>query len=204
MPVTARYLALGDSFTIGTGSTPEQAFPAGLARRWREAGCVVELRNLGVNGYTTDDVTQQELPVFDSFAPVFVTLAVGANDIVRGRSEEDYRTRVRAMLVTLTAPRAGRTTPRVITLPQPDWSLSPAAASFGDVRETAAKIERFNQILHEESDAVGARYVDLFPLMRQQAQAGMIAGDGLHPSSAAYDAWAGALAETLPRPCQAP
>lgn len=45
-----RYLALGDSFTIGTGSSREQAFPARLAARC--AGRM-ELRDLAVNGYST-------------------------------------------------------------------------------------------------------------------------------------------------------
>ena len=34
----ARYLSLGDSFTIGTGSSAAQAFPSRLAARWRHRG----------------------------------------------------------------------------------------------------------------------------------------------------------------------
>ncbi len=40
---------------------------------------------------------------------------------------------------------------------------------------------------------MGARWVDLFPTMRREAEAGMIARDGLHPSAAAYDGWAEVL-----------
>ena len=56
----------------------------------------------------------------------------------------------------------------------------------------------FNAILREEVERAGGTYVDLFPLMVQQAQQKMLAGDGLHPSSAAYDAWAEALYQALP------
>ena len=55
-PTSIRYLALGDSFTIGTGTTPDKAFPAILAGKWRAAGRAVELLNPAVNGYTTDDL----------------------------------------------------------------------------------------------------------------------------------------------------
>src|SRR5687767_6022996 len=41
-----RYLALGDSFTIGTGSSPSEAFPSRLVARWRGRGCLAELKNV--------------------------------------------------------------------------------------------------------------------------------------------------------------
>src|SRR5258708_17825653 len=85
-PISIRYLALGDSFTIGTGTTPEKAFPAVLAARWRTAGQNVELLNPAVNGYTTDDLIARELPHVPVFKPTFVTLLIGANDIVRSSS----------------------------------------------------------------------------------------------------------------------
>ena len=59
-PTSIRYLALGDSFTIGTGTTPDKAFPALLAARWRAAGRAVELLNPAVNGYTTDELITRE------------------------------------------------------------------------------------------------------------------------------------------------
>src|SRR4051794_10282818 len=82
-----RFVALGDSFTIGTGSTPEASFPARLRSRWQAMGCAAALRNLAVNGYTSHDVATRELPELGAPAPDFVTFAVGANDIVRGTSE---------------------------------------------------------------------------------------------------------------------
>jgi len=83
-PSSIRYLALGDSFTIGTGTTPDKAFPALLAGKWRAAGRAVELLNPAVNGYTTDELITRELPHVAVFRPTFVTLLIGANDIVRG------------------------------------------------------------------------------------------------------------------------
>lgn len=192
-----RYLALGDSFTIGTGSSPAEAFPARLADRWRAAGRQVELRNLGVNGYTTQDLIDEELPAAGSFAPTFVTLAIGANDLVRGVDAARYREQLRRIFALLAT--AGVSPARVVALPQPDWSQSPAAAGFGDPATTAARIRDFNRILREQATAAGARYVDLFPLMERQARGKLVAGDGLHPSAKAYGEWANALeAERLP------
>jgi lysophospholipase L1-like esterase len=191
-----RYLALGDSFTIGTGSTPAQAFPARLVDRWRATGCSLALENVAVNGYTTDDLIATELPSLGSFHPTFVTIAIGANDIVRGRSIGAYRTNVRRILDAAKASGA-----RVVVLPQPDWSRSPSAAPFGTQPELADAIGRFNAVLAAEARAKGAEWIDLVPLMQQQAANGQLASDGLHPSALAYEAWAAELARVLASPC---
>lgn len=192
-----RYLALGDSFTIGTGSPPERSFASRLAARW-EGRCAVTYRNLAVNGFTTQDLLDVELPEVRPFAPTFVTLAVGANDLVRGRTVAQYRAQLGRLFDALAA--AGVPAARVVTLPQPAWDRSPAAASFGDPAEVARAIASFNDALREVSAARGARYVDLSPLLREQAERGMVAPDGLHPSAEAHEAQAEALDRALP-PC---
>ncbi|APR79139.1 Lysophospholipase L1 [Minicystis rosea] len=191
-----RYLALGDSFTIGTGSLRTEAFPTRLSERWRAMGHAVVLQNLAVNGFTTQDLLDIELPQVASFAPTLVTLAVGANDLVRGSSTDRYRAQVRRIFAALAA--AGVPAARVVALPQPDWSLAPAAADFGDPHEIARRIETFNGVLAEEAQRAGARFIDIFPRMRAEAKRGAFARDGLHPSASAHDAWAEEIAARLP------
>lgn len=193
-----RHLALGDSFTAGTGSTPEESFPSRLAARWRARGRRVALKNVAVNGYTTDDVLRAEIPEIAPFRPTLVTIAIGANDRVRGDGVEKYRSQARKVLRAILD--AGISPKRVFALPQPDWSISPVAASFGDPGVLSRDIVAFNGVLREEAEAAGARYVDLFPLMERQARSRMLAGDGLHPSAKAYDEWAAALDELLLAP----
>lgn len=192
-----RYLALGDSFTIGTGGPPLAAFPARLVDRWREKGCVAELENVAVNGYTTEDLVAKELPSLATFKPTFVTIAIGANDIVHGSSLEAYRANVKRILDAVAAAGAS-----MVVVPQPDWSRSPIAASFGTQETLDASIRAFNEALADEAKAHHATFVDLAPLMREQAAKKMIANDGLHPSGEAYDAWAAELARVLPMPCR--
>ena len=202
VPVNAvRYLALGDSFTIGTGIAPDRAFPAVLARRWAARGIECEVVNPSVNGFTTDDLIRSELPLAVDVGPTLVTLLIGANDLVQGSSEERYRAQLRRIHEGLRA--AGVAPAAVHALPQPDWSLSRAGAAFGDPRDIARAIERFNGIARDEAERAGSRYIDLFPLMREQALAAMVAGDGLHPSAEAHAQLAerlDALLTPAPRP----
>jgi acyl-CoA thioesterase I len=188
-----RFLALGDSFTIGIGTTPDRSFPAVLARVWTERGRAVVLSNPAVNGYTTDDLIREELRLVASFQPTLITLLIGANDIVQGSSDDRYRRQLRSIheRIHIDAPDA-----RVIALPQPDWSLAPAGSGFGQTAATARKIERFNEIARSEAELASAVWIDLFPLMRDQGRKKMFAADGLHPSVEAYAEWAEQLATT--------
>lgn len=198
-----RFLALGDSFTIGTGTTPARSFPAVLVDLWHKTGRECDLRNPAVNGYTTDDLIREELPLVEAYRPDLVTVLIGANDIVAAlrdaaavtkRAEERYRRQLRRIheRVKADAPTAAR-----FALPQPDWSLTPAGSSFGEPADVAKAIEKFNEIAREEIEAAGGTYVDIFSLMREQMRKKMTAPDGLHPSAAAYAQWAAALKDPL-------
>jgi lysophospholipase L1-like esterase len=193
-----RWLALGDSFTAGTGASAAAAYPVKLASyaHARAPTCTIDVKNVAVNGYTTEDVIELELPALASFEPRWVSLAIGANDLVRGRTTESYRAQVRKILAAVL--EAGVAADHVVVLPQPDWSKGSAAASFGSPDEIAARIADFDRALSEETKAIGARFLDLKPLMRTQAAAGQFALDGLHPNADAYDAWASAMANGLP------
>ncbi len=201
-----RYLALGDSFTIGTGTTPDRSFPAVLVNRWWDAGIECDVRNPAVNGYTTDDLIDEELPLVEAYAPDLVTVLIGANDIVAAlrvdgavtaKAEDRYRRQLRRIHDRV---RSGAPDARRFGLPQPDWSLTAAGAAFGEPAATARAIERYNQVAREEVERAGGRFVDIFPLMREQMRKKMTAPDGLHPSADAYAQWAEALKDALLKP----
>lgn len=190
-----RYLALGDSFTCGTGSPEEASFPARLTERLRARGVKVTLINVAVNGYRTEELLAMEAPEIGRYRPTLVTLAIGANDLVNGSSPDHYRDQLRLIFKAIGA--AGVPPKQVLVLPQPDWSKSVVADSLGDRQKILAAIGQYNTVLREEAAASGAVFVNLWPLMERQAEQGMIAGDGLHPSAPAYDAWAEALLEVV-------
>lgn len=186
-----RYLALGDSFTIGTGSTPDLCFPSQLKRILLKRGLDVRLENVAVNGYSTNEVIDRELEALPRFKPDTVTLAIGANDLVRGDDAVKYRENLKTIFKAIKAAGVRRT----FVLPQPDWSQSPVAAGFGEPAALRQRIEAYNGILREEALAAGATWVDLFPQFLEQAKQGLIAPDGLHPSSKAYAFWVESLAD---------
>ena len=184
-----RYLALGDSYTIGASVAPASRWPVQLAAQLRANGLMVtDPLIIARTGWTTDELMadierQQPQGPFD-----LVSLLIGVNDQYRGRSSDAYRTQFRQLLHMAIA-YAGGHAAHVIVLSIPDWSVTPFAA--GHQRAAiATAIDRFNAVNRDETAQAGARYVDITPVSRQALQdATFIATDGLHPSGKMYTRW---------------
>ena len=192
-----RYLALGDSYSIGTGVGAERSFPARLSERWRARGLRIELLNLAVNGYTTDDLIRDELPRVAPFRPNFVSLLIGANDIVVGRDADTYRSRLRAILASLRTD--GLDTRDILVASSPDWSGAPEATRYGDPFRVARLVDAYGVVAREEAERCGASFFDVIPLSRSETERGMFAPDRLHFSAECYAEWAAAIDVALSR-----
>jgi len=189
--VTIRYLALGDSYTIGTGASSLSAnFPSRMARKLEEAtGTTVEVRNPAVNGYTTTDLIVEELPELDRFRPDLVTILIGVNDLVQGSDEAGYRTRLRRIYDAVAS--LSLLPGRVVAISIPDFSIVPAAPRFGRPAQLRARTDAFNEIAQQEASLSGYPFLDLGEVSGAGAdRAGWIADDELHPGDAQYAAWA--------------
>jgi lysophospholipase L1-like esterase len=187
-----RFLALGDSYTIGESVEEADRWPVQLAAQLRQRGLAVGAPEIVARtGWTTAELAAG----IDAAAPrgpyALVSLLVGVNDQYRGGQPEAYRPALAALLRRAIA-FAGGAPGRVIVLSIPDWSVTPFAAGSGrDVARVAREIRLFNKVNREETARAGARYVDVTPVSEQAlGNRALLAGDGLHPSGAMYVEWA--------------
>jgi lysophospholipase L1-like esterase len=198
-----RYVALGDSYTIGTAVPREgDRWPNRLVAAIGAGPPGLELiANLGVNGFTSRDVIDVDLPRLEELRPEFASLLVGVNDVVQGVPPETYRSNVRRILDTLLAPLPAN---RIITVATPDYTVTPQGASYGDPAVRSAGIRTTNAILRELATDHGIAFVDIHDLsLRAADDRSLVAADGLHPSGAQYALWVeriGPVAERLLRP----
>lgn len=188
MPVF-RYLALGDSYTIGESVSEEERWPSQLAKRLKTDGIQTEVTIIARTGWTTDELWQgiqaREIqPPYD-----LVSLLIGVNNQYRGRGLEEYREQF-IFLLKKSIDYAGGEPGRVIVLSIPDWGVTPFAAGR-DSKRIAKEIDEFNEINQEETEKAGAHYMDVTPVSREAvSDEALIASDGLHPSGKMYAMWA--------------
>ncbi len=185
------YLALGDSYTIGTGASHESRnFPSLLAAHVQEATRrEVKVVNPAVNGFTTIDVLARELGYITDLKPDLVSVLIGVNDLVQGRRAQQYRESLIEIYNAIAATQlpAGR----VAAISIPNWSVVPAARDYGDPARVRSLTEQFNAVARQEAEARSFLWVDLTEVStRATGSTGWIAADDLHPGDAQYAAWA--------------
>jgi len=190
-------VALGDSYTIGTGVQPAERWPDQLVAALGSREPALELAaNLAVNGYTSEDLIRHELPFLDPTAE-FASVLIGVNDVVQGVPPATFAANVAVILDTLLV----RLAPvRVVTVAIPDYTVTPAGADYGDPARQHAAIVAANDTMARCSAERGIAWIDIFDLSLQAASdRRLVAGDGLHPSGAQYALWLERIAPVVAR-----
>ena len=193
--VTQKFLALGDSYTIGEGVEPAGRWPEQLAATLRHDGVAIgDPEIVATTGWTTDELSA----AMDrhAFAPPYdlVTLLIGVNNQYRGRDLDNYRAEFRALLqraITLAGGQAGH----VVVVSIPDWGVTAFGRASGrDVARVARELDAYNAANAAIAAEVRVRYADVTPASRAGGdRADMLVGDGLHPSAAMYRRWLEAI-----------
>ncbi|MEX2183168.1 MAG: SGNH/GDSL hydrolase family protein [Chloroflexota bacterium] len=193
-----RYVALGDSYTIGTAVARAERFPDQLVARLGPGPQPLRLvANLGVNGATSDDLIGDQLPASRRLDPAFATLLIGVNDVVQGVSMDRYEANLTTILDDLTA-RVGAE--RIVTLTVPDYTVTPAGAEYGDPAARSAGIRECNRVMGRLAEARGIACVDVHDIsLDAVADRTLVADDGLHPSGDQYARWVERLVPVVAR-----
>jgi lysophospholipase L1-like esterase len=190
-----KYLALGDSYTIGEQVSEVENYPNQTAEILRK----LYLLNVGTpriiaqTGWTTDELMaaiQNQKPEnnYD-----LVTLLIGVNNQYRGRSPEDYEKEFSRLLVKAIS-FAGSRSGRVFVLSIPDWGLTPFAKEK-ESRTISEEINAFNQVNQAIALAYQCHYLNITESSREHGNEEMyLTPDKLHYSGAEYKIWAEKLA----------
>lgn len=185
-----KYLALGDSYTIGEGVAVSDRFPVQLAFQLNDAGINIEDPDIiAVSGWTTDELSAG----IDKKEPVgqydLATLLIGVNNQYRGRDAKEFRNEFAQLLNRA----AGFTTSikNVIVVSIPDWGVTPFAVKMGrDPQKVSNEIELYNSIVKEEAEKAGAHFVNITDLSNKATDdRSLLVEDKLHPSGKMYSLW---------------
>lgn len=188
-----RFLALGDSYTIGEGVEPRERWPSHLAQLLRARGAdISDPEIIARTAWTTDELSD----AIDEAAPAgpydFVSLLIGVNDQYRSRPVESFE-EFFGPLVRRSISLAGGEAKHTLVISIPDWGATPFAE--GRDRDLIGReIEAYNKRAREITEKSGALWADITGISRAMLlEPVLVASDGLHPTGEMYRRWAESL-----------
>ncbi len=183
------YLPLGDSYTICTGASANEAWPKLLTQHLNDAKIKTTLLdNPARNGFSTQNLIDRELPLLKKLKPNFVTLLIGVNDWVREVPIATFEKNLIFIIDEVQNQLTDKTKLILITIP--DFGITPTGKGYGAGRNISKGILEFNTIIINQGKKYNLLVVDIFDLSKKMKDdATLVANDGLHPSAKEYAEW---------------
>ena len=186
-----RYLALGDSYTIGESVPEAERWPNQLVdslRAKNEGSVWNDAAIVATTGWTTTNLSNgMDAAQVDTATWDLVSLLIGVNNQYQDLPVDDYANEFGALLdraVTLTGGRADR----VFVVSIPDYGYTPFGAS--NQSSISAALQTFNDTCLAQTQAAGIAHFNITPISQQHPETqGLVAPDGLHPSGLQYSLW---------------
>ncbi|MEX0856890.1 MAG: SGNH/GDSL hydrolase family protein [Balneolaceae bacterium] len=187
------FLALGDSYTIGTGINPENSWPNQLSDSLRAHNAVLDTTIIiATNGWTTTDlkkgITEKNLDqTFD-----LVSLLIGVNNQYQGMEIGIYEAEFRQLLEQAIS-YADNIPERVFVVSIPNYGATPFAQSRNPdkIRE---EIVRYNEIAQDIATELNVGFMNITPISELAvSDQTLLASDNLHPSEKMYAIWIEAM-----------
>lgn len=194
-----RFLALGDSYTIGESVKEEDRWPEQLATVLRQKGFTVEKpRIIATTGWRTDQLKKAIDDANLKQEYNLVSLLIGVNNQYQGKSAESYAPEFQELL-NMAIKLAGGNKENVFVVSIPDYGFTP----FGQPKQKqiSKALDEFNVINKKISEAVGIQYFNITDISRKGLeQPDLVADDGLHPSGKMYKLWVERISESIFKP----
>jgi lysophospholipase L1-like esterase len=186
---TARsYLALGDSYTIGTSVAFLENYPNQLADSiLTKNGDSLLVKIVAQNGWRTDDLQEgiERADLEEKYD--LISLLIGVNNQYQGSSISDFERDFRSLLDSAIKYSGGEKG-RIFVLSIPNYGYTPFGAS--KKKEITKELAEFNlrsKIICEE---YRIDFYDITEIsLEAETNAAFRAQDDLHPSETQYAAW---------------
>jgi lysophospholipase L1-like esterase len=187
VPMQYKYLALGDSYTIGESVCATCRFPEQLKDSIQDStNSTIELRIIAQTGWTTTNLKAaiaSEVPGNDYD---MVTLLIGVNNQFQNKPFSLYEQEFPELVSTAIAAAKGDKN-NVIVVSIPDYAFTPYGQQSSNPQNISAEIDAYNNFAQSYCTQLGISFINITDITRQGvAEPGLVASDGLHPSALAY------------------
>ncbi|GAB4338800.1 MAG: hypothetical protein OHK0038_17660 [Flammeovirgaceae bacterium] len=185
-----RYLALGDSYTIGESVSPNERWSAQLLDSLRVKGIrEASLRIIATTGWRTDDLMNaiQRANITEQYN--LVSLLIGVNNQYQGKSIDAYKVEFEQLLKKAIELADGKKE-NVFVVSIPDYAYTPFGQQRPNPEQISSQLDAFNAVNKAITEKYGIIYFDITPISRQGlSNPSLVASDALHPSAKMYTEW---------------
>jgi lysophospholipase L1-like esterase len=197
-----RFLALGDSYTIGTAVDEKDRWPVILANALearngsQPASPEVDVDIVAVDGWTTRNLINGIEAGRDSLLAEYdlVSLLIGVNNQYQGLSTTEYQSEVGEWLNTAIASAGGQTN-NVFVVSIPDYAYTPSGEGRKDI---STALVQFNAIGKSIAERYSVPFYDITPISQHGLEdPSLVASDDLHPSGKQYHRWVNEVLEEV-------
>jgi len=186
-----RFLALGDSYTIGEAVLESERWPIQLAARLKEDSIKVKTQIIATTGWTTDEL-QRGITIAENLKPPYdlVSLLIGVNNQYRGYDEDQYEKEFKELLHKAIELADGNPH-HVFVLSIPDYGVTSFTRENGlDSEKIMHELDSYNAIAEKIAILSDVSFFNITPGSRQALNdSTLTASDGLHPSGKMYKIW---------------
>ncbi|MDF1571247.1 MAG: SGNH/GDSL hydrolase family protein [Bacteroidales bacterium] len=188
-----RFLALGDSYTIGQSVEENQRWPVQLIDVLKEEYGIqdAEVDIIARTGWTTGNLKAgiaQQLDTEKEYN--LASLLIGVNNQYQGLDFNIYAPEFRELLdIAISA--VGGDTGKVFIVSIPDYAFTP---SFRNDARVSSEIDAYNAVNESIAREYGVLYFNTTPISRNGLEnPDLVADDQLHPSGLQYKQWVGMM-----------
>lgn len=186
-----RFLALGDSYTIGQSVSSVARWPAQLGDSLASRGYEMDtLRIIATTGWRTDNLINAiKGKNLEGLNYNLVSLLIGVNNQYQGRPFIQYAGEFPALLDSAIR-YAGGDRSKVFVVSIPDYAYTPFGQQSVNPGEISLQIDHYNEYSKRIADSMHITYFDITPISRLGlTNPTFVANDGLHPSGIQYTEW---------------
>jgi lysophospholipase L1-like esterase len=183
-----KYLALGDSYTIGESVTEVERWPVQLSEALRKKGKAIEgPKIIATTGWRTDNLGNAIN--IANLKPEYglVSLLIGVNNQYQGKPIEQFSKEFEELLNVAIRLAQGKKE-NVFVVSIPDYGYTP----FGKPNQPkiSRELDDYNSISRNITGKYGVKYFYITDISRKGLEdPTLVATDGLHPSGKQYAAW---------------
>ncbi|MEL6989116.1 MAG: SGNH/GDSL hydrolase family protein, partial [Bacteroidota bacterium] len=185
-PKFIRFLALGDSYTIGQGVSFEERWPYQLMKKIDSTSFTFTALNyIAKTGWTSNDLLvaiASEMPGQHDI----VSLLIGVNNQYQRKPFSQFQAELN---ILIDQAKSLAKDEKIFVVSIPDYGVTP----FGqfDAERIARELDAYNSYTKNVCDSLNIPYINITEISRNLGDGNnALANDNLHPSGFQYGLWA--------------